>query len=125
MNKFLKKVWDFFTFEDYEEDEQEEPAENKPAPPKLKLEVSVLAIANYDEVVKITTRLKEQQGVIADLSRLTSDERKRAIDFVCGTIYALNGNLQKLSENTFFFAPSFVSFKVERGKPEEEIFGKD
>ncbi|MDD5090688.1 MAG: cell division protein SepF [Candidatus Wallbacteria bacterium] len=127
MNKLFKRFMDIFTVDDddLENDNSHEltGAGESPVPFRNgKLEVSIMSISSYDEVEKVTNRLKLQQAVIADISRLPADERTRTVDFICGTIYALNGNLHKITEDLFFFAPSFVTFHIDRSAADEKRF---
>ncbi|MDY0408112.1 cell division protein SepF [Virgibacillus soli] len=46
-----------------------------------------------------------RKSVVVNLQRVEHAEAKRMIDFLSGTIYALNGNMQKLGTQTFLCAP--------------------
>ena len=46
----------------------------------------------FSESQQIADHLKKRNTVVINLRRVTSDQAKRIIDFVSGSIYALKGN---------------------------------
>lgn len=71
----------------------------------------------YSESQQIADHLRNNCGVIVKLQRVTPDIAKRIIDFLSGTIYALDGSLQKLGGGIFLCTPR--NYKVE-GKISDE-----
>ncbi len=59
----------------------------------------------YEESMDIAQYLREDYPVIVNLKGLDSHVSKRIIDFICGTTYALNGNMQKIADHIFLFTP--------------------
>ena len=49
----------------------------------------------YSEAQQIVDHLKNRNTVVVNLKRVTSDQAKRIVDFLSGTIYAIGGDLQK------------------------------
>ena len=45
------------------------------------------------------------------MKRVTPDQAKRIIDFLTGSLYAMNGNLQKLGGGIFLCAPNNVNIE--------------
>ena len=76
----------------------------------------------YSETQQIADALKKRNTVVVNLKRVTSDQAKRIIDFLSGTIYAIGGDLQKVGGGIFLCTPNNV--KVD-GKITEETEGKD
>ncbi|TDQ42341.1 cell division protein SepF [Aureibacillus halotolerans] len=62
----------------------------------------------YDEAQDIADHLKNRRTVVINLQRISSDQAKRIVDFLSGTVYALGGDIQKLGPNTFLCTPDNV-----------------
>lgn len=67
--------------------------------------VLVMEPKAYSESQEIAEHLLQKRAVIVNLQRIAPDQGKRIIDFLSGTIYAINGELQKVSTNTFLCTP--------------------
>lgn len=83
----------------------------------------------YSESTQITDYLKNRNTVVVNLKRVTPDQAKRIVDFLTGSLYAMNGSLQKLGGGIFLCAPNNVdiegkitddSAKTSKGKKEEK-----
>lgn len=62
----------------------------------------------YSESQQIADYLKASNAVIVNLKRVTPDIAKRIVDFLSGTLYAIEGGLQKLGGGIFLCTPSSV-----------------
>ena len=71
----------------------------------------------YSESQQIADYLKSNNAVIVNLKRVTPDQAKRIVDFLSGTLYAIEGGLQKLGGGIFLCTP--VNVPVE-GKISDE-----
>lgn len=65
----------------------------------------------YSESTQIVDYLKNRNTVVVNLKRVTPDQAKRIIDFLTGSLYAMNGNLQKLGGGIFLCAPNNVNIE--------------
>lgn len=63
----------------------------------------------YSESQQIVDYLKNRNAVVVNLKRVTSDQAKRIVDFLSGTIYAIGGNLQKIGGGIFLCTPNNVN----------------
>ncbi len=63
----------------------------------------------YSESQQIADYLKNRSTVVVNLKRVTPDQAKRIVDFLYGTIYAINGDLQKLGGGIFLCTPNNVN----------------
>lgn len=68
----------------------------------------VLEPKGFEEAPKLVDNLKGRKPVIVNLERLESDTARKIFDFLSGATYALNGNVQKVANNIFIFAPENV-----------------
>lgn len=76
----------------------------------------------YSESQQIADHLKMRNTVVVNLKRVTSEQAKRIVDFLAGTIYAIGGDLQKIGGGIFLCTPNNINIQ---GKITEETEGKD
>ena len=83
----------------------------------------VIEPTGFDECPKLVDSLKSRKPVIVNLEKLDSDTGRKIFDFLGGATYALNGNVQKVANSIFVFAPENVDISAEgENKP---YFGSD
>ena len=83
----------------------------------------------YSEAQQIADHLKKRNTVVVNLKRVTSDQAKRIMDFLSGTIYAIKGNIQKIGNGIFLCTPNNINVQgkitddteKEKDKDEENI----
>lgn len=76
----------------------------------------------YSEAQQIADHLKKRHTVVVNLKRVTSEQAKRIVDFLSGTIYAIDGDLQKIGGGIFLCTPNNINIQ---GKITDEKEGKD
>ena len=129
MANFINKMSNLFfggedEFEEFEAENEEvnEPV-IKPAPITKKsnnsrvvnihattqLEVAVLQPQGYEDAREIADRLKSKKAVVINLEELSKEDAIKVLDFVSGVVYALEGDIQKVSSGIFLIAPYNVS----------------
>ena len=74
----------------------------------------------YSESQQIADYLKNRNSVVVYLKRVTSDQAKRLIDFLTGTIYAIGGDLQKLGNGIYLCTPNNVNVQGKMSEAEEK-----
>ena len=74
----------------------------------------------YSESQQIADYLKNRNSVVINLKRVTSDQAKRLIDFLTGTIYAIGGDLQKLGNGIYLCTPNNVNVQGKMSEAEEK-----
>ena len=78
---------------------------------------------NIDECRKLIDNLRANKPVIINLEKVETDLARKMFDFLSGATYALSGNIQKINQNIYLFAPRNVNIKAlvdratEAGKP--------
>lgn len=75
----------------------------------------------YDEVTKLVNDLKTRKLVVLNLEHTPKEIKRKVFDFVNGAIYALEGNIQKISKDVFVVAPNNVEINANL---KEELRGK-
>ena len=80
----------------------------------------------YSESTQIVDYLKKRSTVVVNLKRVTPDQAKRIVDFLTGSLYAMNGNLQKLGGGIFLCTPNNVNVegKITDESAKKEFKGK-
>lgn len=138
---WTKKIFpsDYDVDEDYDEEyiEEEEPVREErreakpavqapnytpaPAPGAVKLahhtgssiEMKVVTPTRFDAVTQIADMLLDNKTVLLNLENTNKETAKRLIDFLSGVAYALNGDVQKVADNTFAVTPNNVAVSNE------------
>jgi FtsZ-interacting cell division protein YlmF len=83
----------------------------------------VIEPKNIGECRKLIDNLKANKPVIINLEKVETDLARKMFDFLSGATYALSGNIQRINQNIYLFAPHNVNIKAmvdratESGKP--------
>ncbi len=72
------------------------------------VKVVIVEPTEFEQVKSLVDHLKNKRPVIVRLERVDRDEARRIVDFMSGATYALDGNMRKLGEIIFVFAPTTV-----------------
>ncbi len=76
---------------------------------------------DFEEAPNIVDNLKNRKPVIINLENLDQELAKKIFDFLNGAVYALDGNIQKVSKGIFILAPNNVDIS---GNIKEELRNK-
>ena len=68
----------------------------------------VIEPLGFEECSRLVDDLKSRKPVIVNLEKLEPELARKIFDFLGGATYALNGNVQKVANNIFVFAPENV-----------------
>lgn len=69
------------------------------------IKLVVIEPAGFEDSPRLVDNLKAKKPVIINLENLETDIARKIFDFLSGATYALNGNVQKVANNIFIFAP--------------------
>ncbi|MEB3303713.1 MAG: cell division protein SepF [Cyanobacteriota bacterium] len=72
-------------------------------------EVMLMEPRSFDEMPRAIQGLRERKTVILNLTMMEPDQAQRAVDFVAGGTYAIDGHQERVGESIFLFAPSCVT----------------
>jgi len=75
---------------------------------KANMEVCVIKPTSVDDAREVTETLLSGSTVILNLEGLDLEVAQRIIDFTSGATFAINGNLQKISNYIFLVTPTNV-----------------
>lgn len=136
-NKLIDKVKFFMGLDDYEEEIIESELEeslpttlhssaakkgkivNIHTNPQMK--VVIYEPNEFDEAPLIVDNLKNRKPVIINLENLEQDLAKKIFNFLNGAVYALDGQIQKVSKGIFILAPNNIDIS---GNFKEELKNK-
>lgn len=79
----------------------------------IQFKMLVIEPKSFDECPKLVDSLKAKKPVIINLEKVESDTARKIFDFLSGATYALGGNVQKVANNIFVFAPENVDVSAQ------------
>ncbi len=113
-------------FEGYE-DEEEVAVQSPVAAPKAApvsrstgsisstaLEMKVVKPERFDEVRTIGEHLLARRTVVLNLEETNKETTKRIIDFLCGVVFAIDGQVKKVANATYVVTPKNVDVSGEQ-----------
>ena len=129
---FVDAVKDFVGFGDidYEEEMELEEYDEEPVEERTPLfsrknkvvaldrasmqpSIVVLKPRCFNNTTEVADQIKQRRPVILDVGNLDPDEARRVVDFIAGTVYGLNGNMQKVAGGIFLATPAQVDIMGE------------
>ena len=72
-------------------------------------EVTLMDPRSFDEMPRAIQALRDRKTVILNLTMMEPDQAQRAVDFVAGGTFAIDGHQERVGESIFLFAPSCVT----------------
>ena len=72
------------------------------------MEVCIIKPQSFEDASQISETLLANRTVILNMEGLDLSLAQRIIDFISGSCYAINGNLQKVSNYIFIVTPAAV-----------------
>lgn len=74
-----------------------------------KSQITTIKPKDLNDAQTVANCLRDKIPVVINFEETDTDEAKRIIDFVSGTVYAVNGAIKKVSQNVFICAPDNVT----------------
>jgi len=78
-------------------------------------EVIVMEPRKFEEMPQAIQALRERKSVVLNLTLMDPDQAQRAVDFVAGGTYSIDGHQERLGENIFLFTPICVQVTTHSG----------
>ncbi|HEY9634195.1 MAG TPA: cell division protein SepF [Coleofasciculaceae cyanobacterium] len=78
-------------------------------------EVAVIEPRSFEEMPQVIQALRERKSVVLNLTIMDPDQAQRAVDFVAGGTYAIDGHQERIGESIFLFTPSCVQVSTQTG----------
>ena len=71
-------------------------------------EVLVLEPRAFEEMPMVIQALKERKSVVLNLTMMDPSQAQRAVDFVAGATYTIDGHQERVGDSIFLFTPNCV-----------------
>ena len=78
-------------------------------------EVVVIEPRTFEEMPQVIQALRERKSVVLNLTVMDPDQAQRAVDFVAGGTFAIDGHQERIGESIFLFTPSCVQVSTQAG----------
>lgn len=78
-------------------------------------EVVVMEPRSFEEMPQAIQALRERKSVVLNLTMMEPDQAQRAVDFVAGGTYAMDGHQERVGESIFLFTPICVQVTSQSG----------
>lgn len=78
---------------------------------------------SFDECPRLVDNLRNRKPVIINLETLPTEVARKIFDFLSGATYALDGNVQKVADSIFIFAPENVDVTASIANVDKSVFG--
>ena len=72
----------------------------------------VIEPKSIEECRKLIDNLRNNKPIIINLEKVETDLARKMFDFLTGATYALQGNIQRINQNIYLFAPRNVNIKA-------------
>jgi cell division inhibitor SepF len=76
-------------------------------------EVVVMEPRTFEEMPQAIRALRERKSVVLNLTIMDPDQAQRAVDFVAGGTYAIDGHQERIGESIFLFTPNCVQVRTQ------------
>ncbi len=80
-------------------------------------EVMVMEPRSFEEMPQAIQALRERKSVVLNVTLMEPDLAQRAVDFVAGGTYAIDGHQERLGESIFLFTPNGVQVSTRTSAP--------
>jgi cell division inhibitor SepF len=78
-------------------------------------EVVVMEPRSFEEMPQAIQALRERKSVVLNLTIMDPDQAQRAVDFVAGGTFAIDGHQERIGESIFLFTPNCVQVSTHGG----------
>lgn len=70
-----------------------------------KQEVILFHAKTFDDAAKAADELRKKKAVILNMENVEKSLTRRVVDFLSGSVYALDGSVKKIAQSTYLFCP--------------------
>ncbi|MGB7417259.1 MAG: cell division protein SepF [Thermosynechococcaceae cyanobacterium] len=82
-------------------------------------EVLVMEPNAFEEMPQVIQALREQKSVVLNLTMMDPAQAQRAVDFVAGATYTIDGHQERVGDSIFLFTPNCVQVSTQFGEVHE------
>lgn len=70
-----------------------------------KQEVVLFHAKSFDDAAKAADELRNRRAIILNMENIDKALTRRVVDFLSGSIYALDGKVKRIAQSTYLFCP--------------------
>lgn len=96
------------------------PALNIHSNSNVQMKICIHEPLSYDEAPLIVDDLRLRKAVVLNFEQLDIKVKRQIFDFVNGSLYALDGKIQKVNRDIFILAPSNVEIEGLKAELQEK-----
>ncbi|WP_299409648.1 cell division protein SepF [Acaryochloris sp. IP29b_bin.148] len=78
-------------------------------------EVLVMEPRAFEEMPQVIQALRERKSVVLNLTMMEPGQAQRAVDFVAGATYTIDGHQERVGDSIFLFTPNCVQVSTHMG----------
>lgn len=78
-------------------------------------EVLVMEPRAFEEMPQVIQALRERKSVVLNLTMMDPSQAQRAVDFVAGATYTIDGHQERVGDSIFLFTPNCVQVSTQLG----------
>ena len=71
-------------------------------------DISIYKVKNFSDAQVVCDSLSSGRAIIVSFDEISDEESQRIMDFICGCIYVIEGNIHTISEKIYLFSPKDV-----------------
>ena len=86
-----------------------------------KQEVVLFHAKTFDDAAKAADELRKKKAVILNMENVDKALTRRVVDFLSGSVYALDGSVKKIAQSTYLFCPHNMSVVGDLESVQSEI----
>ncbi len=77
------------------------------------LEMKIIKPERFEDVTSIADHLLQRRTVVLNLENTGKENIRRILDFLSGTIYAIEGNMKRAANSTYVITPKNVDVSAD------------
>ena len=74
-----------------------------------KMDIMNFTMLKYEVTGDICNYIKMRKPVVVNMEKLEKASAQRALDYLTGATFALDGSVEKIAENIFIFSPEHIN----------------
>jgi len=89
-----------------------------------KQEVVLFHAKAFDDAARAADELRKKKAVILNMENIDKALTRRVVDFLSGSVYALDGSVKKVAQSTYLFCPHNMDVvgDLENMQAEAEVY---
>lgn len=82
-------------------------------------EVLVMEPKSFEEMPRVIQSLRDRKSVVLNLTMMDAAQAQRAVDFVAGATFTIDGHQERVGESIFLFTPNCVQVRTQAVPPQD------